>query len=628
MSTVSQYSAAVQVATFIVVFISVIVGAGRNDSDFVMGLLNILVFSAFDPSGLGNLAPHQQDIISDLPNNIRGALSKFELEAKTTTYAVCPACHCTYKPHFIEGDSLPQYPPLCTNKPNFTSEECSEPLLRRDFSNTRGSSSSCPIKPFVYHSFHDYLSGLLARKDLEQVMDKTCDDLAATLDKPPPSMATDVWEAQFLRTFDGPTKGVRFVDRGTEGRYGFVMNVDFCNIEGMRIRGASNSTGVLSLACINLPTDIRYKPENMYMVIIPGPRKPKDIALNYYLEPLVNDMEESWNRGVRYSKTANYPLGRTTRSGIIIAAMDLPAARDAAQLAGHGAHIFCTVCKCTHRTNLDRVDHENWEFRDDDVIRHHAEAWRDAKTLADRVSIFDSHGTRWSELWRLPYWSPVRQLVVDPMHCLFESLVANHFRVFLGLTMVSATTADPRIPAFQYKFSKIEVIDGPLVGFTENEVKQLGVIHTLLTAVLIDPGDVDSDLQTAITTLEKKLMSKNKLPLKYVCENLGLIPPPKPNNARLVKKDWVRELLQWVSFIANILSNTDSISSGKNNLYTQINTHQPNWQLLRTSVSSRMSSLRHQCHLGWSPYLATLGTAVLALSRLMSGEHWERYIFP
>lgn len=205
--------------------------------------------------------------------------------------------------------------------------------------------------------------------------------------------------------------------------------------------------------------------------------------------------------------------------------MDLPSARDTSQLAGHGANIYCTVCKCTHRSTLHRVDYENWELRDDDEIRSHAEEWRDARTLADRVSIFDLYGTRWSELWRLPYWRPARQLVVDPMHCLFEVLASAHFRVFLGLTTVSATTPDPRVPAFNHKFSKSTAGNNSL---SDNEVKQLDAIHTLLTMTLIDPNAVESDLQVAIASLEKKLTAKNTRPLKYVCEDLGLVPPPKP----------------------------------------------------------------------------------------------------
>ena len=43
-------------------------------------------------------------------------------------------------------------------------------------------------------------------------MDKTCNDLNAALDESPLSMVTDVWEAQFLGTFDGPQQGIHFDD--------------------------------------------------------------------------------------------------------------------------------------------------------------------------------------------------------------------------------------------------------------------------------------------------------------------------------------------------------------------------------------------------------------------------------
>ena len=76
------------------------------------------------------------------------------------------------------------------------------------------------------------------------------------------------------------------------------MNVDFCNIEGMHIRGAKTSVGLISLVCLNLPEEIRYKPENMYVGgIIPGPNQPSLTELNSYMEPLIDQLASSWHHG-------------------------------------------------------------------------------------------------------------------------------------------------------------------------------------------------------------------------------------------------------------------------------------------------------------------------------------------
>ncbi|KAG2746883.1 hypothetical protein P692DRAFT_20699316, partial [Suillus brevipes Sb2] len=75
-----------------------------------------------------------------------------------------------------------------------------------------------------------------------------------------------------------------FVDGGEEGCYAFALHKDFFNPEGLNIRGASTSCGIISMACLNLPVDIRYKPENMYLVgIIPGPKQLSLENLNHYI---------------------------------------------------------------------------------------------------------------------------------------------------------------------------------------------------------------------------------------------------------------------------------------------------------------------------------------------------------
>ena len=94
----------VQIAIFLRIFATVIVSASRNDGDFIMGLLNILLFYAFsDGDNVSDL--HHREILKEMPGDICSVLSKFTFQSKMTIYAVFPNCHCTHAPIFDPGDS-------------------------------------------------------------------------------------------------------------------------------------------------------------------------------------------------------------------------------------------------------------------------------------------------------------------------------------------------------------------------------------------------------------------------------------------------------------------------------------------------------------------------------------------
>ena len=198
--------------------------------------------------------------------------------------------------------------------------------------------------------------------------------------KPPAAYVSNVFDAEFLQTFKGPTAGCLFVDRsGNEGRYIFALFFDFFWTKGMKINGASTSCGILSAVCSNLPLDICYKLENMYIAgVVPGPAEPYTTELNHYLHPIINDLLVSWERGVHYSHTANHPAERDMWSAIALGLGNLPAARQLSAQAGHSSHNYCTRCKCFHQDMLCRVNihHSNWIPKDPLTQRQKAEDWK------------------------------------------------------------------------------------------------------------------------------------------------------------------------------------------------------------------------------------------------------------
>jgi hypothetical protein len=92
-----------------------------------------------------------------------------------------------------------------------------------------------PLKPFVYHKFHDYLSGLLSQGNLEQLADEACDNLMDGQGMAPATSTKNPFEGEFLKSFKGLLDDCLFVDRQGEGCFMFSLNIDFFNPEGLHI---------------------------------------------------------------------------------------------------------------------------------------------------------------------------------------------------------------------------------------------------------------------------------------------------------------------------------------------------------------------------------------------------------
>lgn len=540
--SINQNHPIAQIILFIAIVGNVFMGVSRRLGDLMLGLLIILIHQFFHFQGNGG--SRKQDIIDQIPVTMASALKKFNLDFKTTIYAVCPDCHFTYAPRFLPGSDSPIYPSECLNNPTPESV-CNAKLL-----NDPADAASIQ-KSFVYHHFHDYVASLLARADLEDYIDQACDRVMESVNKKssPPTFIKDFFDGEYVHSFNGPDHKL-FVDRPDgEGRLFFVFNVDFFSAEGQTIRGPSASIGLISGACLNLPLSIRYQPQNMYLAgIIPGPKEPSKTELNNYLRCLVDDLLVSWERGVRYSRTARHTNGRTTRSTGAIFVNDLPAARQVNGSASHSSNHYCHRCNRVHRDTLCDFDinSKTWEPRRVDELRSAAEAWKMAPTLKAQELCFKESGYRWSELWRLPYYDPVRMLAVDSMHCLLEGAVQYHFRELLGLKETTAKARQPTIPAFSYEFQL------PSQSYIDQHLNKkldqphILQIHTLLTSSFGEEGkDRNSDIESLDQILRNQLQKKNLNALKFVAETLKST-PSSDTGKTLQKADFIQDLLTWV----------------------------------------------------------------------------------
>jgi hypothetical protein len=199
-----------------------------------------------------------------------------------------------------------------------------------------------PIKPFVYFDFKDWVTRIMSHPGFKDHMDATWD--ATEVDK---EDMYNIFDGTLLKTFKG-SDGKHFHDGGDEGHYIFSLCIDFFNLYGNKQAGKSISCGLISLVCLNLPPDIRYKPENMFLAgIIPGPCEPPLDAINHYLVPLVDDLVEFWQPGVWFSRTSRFPHGRLCPCALVALVCDLPGAKKAVGFASFQHNHFCLVCHCT-----------------------------------------------------------------------------------------------------------------------------------------------------------------------------------------------------------------------------------------------------------------------------------------
>ncbi|KZS86393.1 hypothetical protein SISNIDRAFT_420968 [Sistotremastrum niveocremeum HHB9708] len=181
----------------------------------------------------------------------------------------------------------------------------------------------------------------------------------------------------------------------------------------------------------------------MFLVgVIPGPREPSLAQINHLLSPLVDDLLQLWNSGVRYSCTPAHPNGCLVKAALVPLVCDLPAARRVAGFAGASATRFCAYCALP-KAQINELDMTQWPPRDPTTHHKHAQAWLDAPNPTRQKALVKEHGIRFSELLRLPYWEPSKMCVIDTMHGILLRLLGRHCQSILGMGAQLKDEFDP-----------------------------------------------------------------------------------------------------------------------------------------------------------------------------------------
>lgn len=371
------------------------------------------------------LTNDQLEMLDKLPDDVREAIRVLGLEPDFTRYACCPRCFAIYLPDVSRPDD--PYPRTCTF------QETDKPIcgaalvFRQEHVAKKGEKMRVTHSPHVvypYRGVHSWIGDMLQRTGMARTMKGAWKRLSR-------GRWTDIFHAPAIQTFLGPDGKTLFSHQPDPAIHlVFSLFIDWFNPFGNKQAGKSHSVGAIFLVCLNLPDDIRYKPENICLVgIIPGPKEPETHQLNHLLRPLVDELLVLWNRGVLYQLEKSVHV---VRAAVIPLVCDLPALRKAAGFAGHHASHFCSFCKLMKK-NMNDLDRSKWKSNTWEEHLRYAAQWRDAPTEADRKEVFKTHGLRWSELLRLPYWDPTQFAVVDAMHNLFLGELRHHCREVWGI---------------------------------------------------------------------------------------------------------------------------------------------------------------------------------------------------
>lgn len=392
-------------------------------------------------SSPAELLPYDNEIIRRLPRTISTVFEWLHIDPSLTYTNCCSSCFALYPiesapatcnhrlssipggpPESMDPDSESFATPGSEYTPDFTERVCGEVLLR--FSRGRQK----PVRRYAFQSFPDWIARFLSRAGVESWLDESLEESSKDFNANNPIQ--DIHQSKIWKDFRGPDEE-QFTSKC--GNLTFGMFVDGINPFGNKQSGRHVSITFIVLVCLTLLFRIRYRPENLFLVgIVPGPREPSLEQMNWVLRPVVSQLQSLWNPGLLLSRTHQHKNGRLIRAALLPFLADIPALRRSLGFPSATARYFCSMCLLT-KDQRKNFDQSTWPLRSTCQHKIWAYQARDAQTVQERETIFNTHGVRYSVLVDLEYWDVIHFHVVDSMHNLLLGRCAWHCRRFWAM---------------------------------------------------------------------------------------------------------------------------------------------------------------------------------------------------
>ncbi|KAF7359564.1 alcohol dehydrogenase [Mycena venus] len=195
---------------------------------------------------------------------------------------------------------------------------------------------------------------------------------------------------------------------------------------------STHTTGAASFCVSGLPHHLRYRPRNLLLTkLSPGPHDETADELQRPMGEIVTELLMLYDAGILV-KTPKYPNRRHVRVILVCVCCDHPAMCKVGGFSGHKSNKWpCPRCNITHKEIQTPRGMKVGGFPARDGAQHCREAAEYAKIDEDDHAARDAfarmYGTRFFEFSRLPYFDPVRQIIVDPMHCIFLGIIKTQW---------------------------------------------------------------------------------------------------------------------------------------------------------------------------------------------------------
>lgn len=152
-------------------------------------------------------------------------------------------------------------------------------------------------------------------------------------------------------------------------------------------------------------------------------------TLAHILDPLIDQLIKWWEG--KFMSTYTCPQGRQIRAAILVHLADLPALHKLAGFYSSAANKPCSWClfdKSEQQYGWPTGNFRHFIPRVAATVRTQASTWLAATTDTVRASLGTEHGVRWSPLFRLPYFNPVKHLAFGFMHGILVGVNQTHWR--------------------------------------------------------------------------------------------------------------------------------------------------------------------------------------------------------